>query len=201
MKKIIIFASGRGSNAEVIYRAIQDGVVPATLVAVISDCKGALVLDKAKAWGIPTKTIVRKEYETQDLFDQALVDAVAPFAPDGIVLAGFMRLLGPTFIEAYENRILNIHPSLLPSFPGLKAQQQAVDAGVKISGCTIHFVDAGMDTGPIIMQVAVPVFPDDTGDTLAQRILPIEHETYEQAIALFCQEKLRIRDKKVSITE
>lgn len=200
-KRIIIFASGRGSNAEALYGAIRDGVVQATLVAVLSDNPQAEVLTKAIAWGIPTIAVDRKQFADKETFEQALLDAIAPYQPEGIVLAGFMRLLGNTFITPYENRILNIHPALLPSFPGLHAQGQAVAAGVKVSGCTVHFVDTGMDSGPIIMQEAVPVYANDTEDTLSARILPKEHALYKQALALFCADKLRIIDHVVHIEE
>ena len=124
-----------------------------------------------------------------------------PYKVDGIVLAGYMRIVGAPLIERYEHRILNIHPALLPSFPGLHGHQQAIDRGVKITGCTVHFVDAGMDTGPIIMQNTVPVLPDDTEDTLSDRLLPIEHKTYKEALRLFCEDKLTIKGRVVYIED
>lgn len=198
-KRIAIFASGRGSNAEALYQAMQAGEVNGEVVVVVSDYSTAAVLTKAQAWGVPTVAVERKSYGSKEDFEQALLDAIAPYTPDVVVLAGFMRLLGPTFINAYPNQIVNIHPALLPSFPGLHAQRQAVEAGVKVSGCTVHFVDYGMDSGPIIMQTAVPVMADDTEDSLAARILPHEHATYKRALALLCDDKLETINRIVHV--
>ncbi len=198
-KKLAIFASGRGSNAEALHDAIKAGTINGDIVVVVTDHADAGVIERAERWNVTVIVIERKGFESKDAFEQAMIDAIAPYSPDGIVLAGYMRLLGPTFITPYENRILNIHPALLPSFPGLHAQGQAVVAGVKVSGCTVHFVDTGMDSGPIIMQNTVPVYADDTEDTLAERLLPIEHVTYKEALALFCDDKLEIKDHIVHI--
>lgn len=200
-KKLAIFASGRGSNAAALYDAMQAGEINGQVVVVVTDYKDAKVLERAAQWGVPAQVVERKAYASKDEFEQAMLDAIAPYEPDAIVLAGYMRLLGPTFIGPYENKILNIHPALLPSFPGLHAQGQAVKAGVKVSGCTVHFVDTGMDSGPIIMQAVVPVYADDTEDTLAARILPEEHKTYKKALALFCDDKLVIKDHIVHIKD
>lgn len=197
VKRLAVFASGRGSNAQALYEAMKRGDIKGTLDVVVSDHEDAPVLYKAAAWHVPTIAVIRNQYESKKAFERALLEAIAPYQVDGVVLAGYMRLLGPTFIEAYEHRILNIHPALLPSFPGLHAQRQAIEAGVKISGCTVHFVDSGMDSGPIIMQNTVPVLPTDTEDTLAARLLPIEHRTYQEALALFCEDKLVIKDHVV----
>ena len=151
-KRLAVFAGGRGSNAAALYDAMQAGEINGTVVVVVSDNPKAKVLDRAAEWGVPTLVVEPKKFESRPAFEQALLDALAPYKVDGILLAGYMRLLGETFITPYEHRILNIHPALLPSFPGLHAQGQAVKAGVKISGCTVHFVDTGMDSGPIIMQ-------------------------------------------------
>lgn len=198
-KKLAIFASGRGSNAEALHDAIKAGTINGDIVVVVTDHADAGVIERAERWNVTVIVIERKGFESKDAFEQAMIDAIAPYSPDGIVLAGYMCLLGPTFITPYENRILNIHPALLPSFPGLHAQGQAVVAGVKVSGCTVHFVDTGMDSGPIIMQNTVPVYADDTEDTLAERLLPIEHVTYKEALALFCDDKLEIKDHIVHI--
>lgn len=198
-KKLAIFASGRGSNAEALHDAIKAGTINGDIVVVVTDHADAGVIERAERWNVTVIVIERKGFESKDAFEQAMIDAIAPYSPDGIVLAGYMRLLGPTFITPYENRILNIHPALLPSFSGLHAQGQAVVAGVKVSGCTVHFVDTGMDSGPIIMQNTVPVYADDTEDTLAERLLPIEHVTYKEALALFCDDKLEIKDHIVHI--
>ena len=198
-KKIGIFASGRGSNAEALYQAIQDGTIDGDLELILTDHKEAGIVDKARTWGIPLLIIERADYPSKEAFEEAQVQALAPYDLDVLVLAGYMRLLGPTLIDAYEGRILNIHPALLPSFPGLHAQGQAVAAGVKVAGCTVHFVDLGMDSGPIIMQNTVPVYASDTEETLAARLLPVEHKTYVEALALFCKDSLSIVDGIVHI--
>lgn len=198
-KKLAVFASGRGSNAQALYEAMEAGQINASISIVVSDHSNAAVLERAAKWGVPTAVISRKNYNSKEEFEEAMLDAIAPYKVDGVVLAGYMRLLGPTFIEPYENRILNIHPALLPSFPGLHAQGQAVEAGVKVSGCTVHFVDTGMDSGPIIMQNTVPVYAEDTEETLAERLLPVEHKTYKEALALFCEDRLEIKNHTVYI--
>lgn len=198
-KKIGIFASGRGSNAEALYRSMLDGTIDGDLKLILTDHKEAGIVDKARTWGIPLLIIERADYPSKEAFEEAQVQALAPYDLDVLVLAGYMRLLGPTLIDAYEGRILNIHPALLPSFPGLHAQGQAVAAGVKVAGCTVHFVDLGMDSGPIIMQNTVPVYASDTEESLAARLLPVEHKTYVEALALFCKDSLSIVDGIVHI--
>lgn len=198
-KKIGIFASGRGSNAEALYQSMLDGTIDGDLKLILTDHKEAGIVDKARTWGIPLLIIERADYPSKEAFEEAQVQALAPYDLDVLVLAGYMRLLGPTLIDAYEGRILNIHPALLPSFPGLHAQGQAVAAGVKVAGCTVHFVDLGMDSGPIIMQNTVPVYASDTEETLAARLLPVEHKTYVEALALFCKDSLSIVDGIVHI--
>ncbi len=200
-KRLAVFASGRGSNAEAIYKAIKDKEIKGEIVVILSDKANAAVLDKSAEWDIPTLVIEPKAYLTKEAMEQDMINLLAPYELDGIILAGYMRLLGETFIKAYEYKILNIHPALLPSFPGLHAQRQAVEAGVKVSGCTVHFVDAGMDTGPIIMQEVVPVYAEDTEETLSERILTVEHAMYKRVVALFCEDKLEIRNHKVFIKE
>ncbi|SUP44720.1 Phosphoribosylglycinamide formyltransferase [Veillonella criceti] len=200
-KRIAIFASGRGSNAAALYEAIQAGTIQAQVVVVLSDHQEVPVLGRAAEWGVPSVVVERKAYASKEAFEEAMLAAIAPYEPEAIVLAGYMRLLGPTFIKPYEHKILNIHPALLPSFPGLHAQGQAVAAGVKVSGCTVHFVDTGMDSGPIIMQAVVPVYADDTEDTLAARILPEEHKIYKKALALFCEDRLTIKNHIVHIED
>lgn len=199
-KKIGIFASGRGSNAEALYQAMLDGTIDGDLKLILTDHKEAGIVDKARTWGIPLLIIERVDYSSKEAFEEAQVQALAPYDLDVLVLAGYMRLLGQTLIDAYEGRILNIHPALLPSFPGLHAQGQAVAAGVKVAGCTVHFVDLGMDSGPIIMQNTVPVYASDTEESLAARLLPVEHKTYIEALALFCQDSLSVVDGIVHIT-
>ena len=199
-KKIGIFASGRGSNAEALYQAMLDGTIDGDLKLILTDHKEAGIVDKARTWGIPLLIIERNDYPSKEAFEEAQVQALAPYDLDVLVLAGYIRLLGQTLIDAYGGRILNIHPALLPSFLGLHAQGQAVAAGVKVAGCTVHFVDLGMDSGPIIMQNTVPVYASDTEDSLAARLLPVEHKTYVEALTLFCKDSLSVVDGIVHIT-
>ena len=176
-----------------------DGTIDGDLKLILTDHKEAGIVDKARTWGILLLIIERADYPSKEAFEEAQVQALAPYDLDVLVLAGYMRLLGPTLIDAYEGRILNIHPALLPSFPGLHAQGQAVAAGVKVTGCTVHFVDLGMDSGPIIMQNTVPVYASDTEETLAARLLPVEHKTYVEALTLFCKDSLTVVDGIVHI--
>lgn len=191
-KRLALFASGRGSNGEALYKAMQEGLIKGEFVIIITDHADAGIVERSKGWGIPMVIIERSQFDSKQAFEQAQLEALEPYHVDGIVLAGYMRIVGSGLIARYEHKILNIHPALLPSFPGLHGNQQAIDAGVKITGCTVHFVDAGMDTGPIIMQNTVPVYPDDTEDTLSERLLPVEHATYREALRLFCDDALRI---------
>lgn len=200
-KRLALFASGRGSNGEALYKAMQDGIINGEFVIIITDHGDAGIVERSKGWNIPIVVIERSDFQSKADFELAQLQALTPYDVDGIVLAGYMRIVGAPLIEAYEHKILNIHPALLPSFPGLHGHQQAIDAGVKITGCTVHFVDAGMDTGPIIMQNTVPVFADDTEDTLSERLLPIEHATYREALALFCNDALCIDGRIVSYKE
>lgn len=200
-KRLALFASGRGSNGEALYKAMQDGIINGEFVIIITDHGDAGIVERSKGWNIPIVVIERSDFQSKADFELAQLQALAPYDVDGIVLAGYMRIVGAPLIEAYEHKILNIHPALLPSFPGLHGHQQAIDAGVKITGCTVHFVDAGMDTGPIIMQNTVPVFADDTEDTLSERLLPVEHATYREALALFCNDALCIDGRVVSYKE
>ena len=158
-------------------------------------------MDRAKEWGVPVILADRKQFDSKAAFEQYILDQIAPYQVDVICLAGFMRLLSGDFISHYEHKIINIHPALLPSFRGLHAQGQAVAAGVKIAGCTVHFVVPDMDAGPIILQSAVPVLDDDTEDTLAARILTKEHPTFVKAVSLFCDDKLTIDGNVVKGTQ
>ena len=176
---------------------MQEGLINGEFVIVITDHADAGIVECSKDWGIPLVIIERSQFDSKQDFEQAQLDTLEPYCVYGIVLAGYMRIVGTGLIARYEHKILNIHPALLPSFPGLHGHQQAIDAGVKVTGCTVHFVDAGMDTGPIIMQNTVPVYPDDTEDTLSERLLPIEHATYREALRLFCEDALRIEGRIV----
>lgn len=196
-KRLALFASGRGSNGEALYKAMQEGLINGEFVVIITDHADAGIVERSKGWGIPLIAIERSQFDSKQTFEQAQLDALEPYCVDGIVLAGYMRIVGAGLIARYEHKILNIHPALLPSFSGLHGHQQAIDVGVKVTGCTVHFVDAGMDTGPIIMQNTVPVYPDDTEDTLSERLLPVEHATYREALRLFCEDALRIEGRVV----
>ena len=200
-KNMVIFASGRGSNAVALYEAVQAGTINAEVKGLVCDIPGAPVMDRAKEWGIPVILADRKQFDSKAAFEQFILDSIAPFKADIICLAGFMRLLSSDFISHYEHKMINIHPALLPSFRGLHAQRQALEAGVKVAGCTVHFVVPDMDAGPIILQSVVPVKEDDTEDTLAARILTKEHPTFVKAVSLYCDDKLRIEGNIVKGTE
>jgi phosphoribosylglycinamide formyltransferase-1 len=196
MKRIAILVSGRGSNFEAIARNITAGKLQAEIVAVISNNPEAVALTTARGLGLNAISLPSKGIDS-DRYAQMVCDALAPLAVDLLCLAGFMRRVGAPLLTAYERRILNIHPSLLPSFPGLHVQQQALDYGVRFSGCTVHFVDAGLDTGPIVAQAAVPVLDDDTADTLAARILVEEHRLFTEAIALVLGGAYRVEGRRI----
>jgi phosphoribosylglycinamide formyltransferase-1 len=194
MKNIVILISGRGSNMEAIVRAMESEGWPARIAAVISNKPEAKGLEYAQARGIPTAVVANKEYATRAEFDAALQETIDRFAPDLVVLAGFMRILTAPFVEHYEGRMLNIHPSLLPLFPGLGTHQQAIDAGEKEHGATVHFVTAELDHGPIVAQARIPVLPDDTEHTLSARLLVEEHKLYPYAVRLFVEDRLSIEE-------
>jgi phosphoribosylglycinamide formyltransferase-1 len=187
-KRIVVLISGRGSNME----ALLDARVPATFAAVISNVPGAGGLAIAKAHGVSTAVVDHKMYPDRDAFDAALRDAIDSFDPDLVVLAGFMRVLTDATVRHYAARMLNIHPSLLPAFPGLHTHRRALDAGVRVHGCTVHFVTPELDHGPIVIQAAVPVQADDTEDVLAARVLAQEHRVYPQAVSWFCENRLSL---------
>ncbi|GAB3459378.1 phosphoribosylglycinamide formyltransferase [Massilia terrae] len=201
MKNIVILISGRGSNMEAVVRACAAEQWPARVAAVISNKADAKGLEFAKAHGIPTAVVSNKDYPTRDAFDAALQQVIDGFAPDLVVLAGFMRILTATFVEHYAGRLLNIHPSLLPLFPGLDTHRQALDAGVLEHGATVHFVTAQLDHGPVVAQARIDVRPGDTPDTLAARLLSEEHKLYPYAVRLFVEDRLSIVDDGVVIAE
>lgn len=203
MKKIRvgILVSGRGSNMEAIIRNAKEGKIDAEVVIVLSDNPDAPAIEKAKKLGIEARYVYpgpKKTYMTPDR-EEEYVKILKDKGVELVCLAGFMRVLKKTFLQAFPGRIMNIHPSLLPAFPGLDAQKQAWEYGVKISGCTVHFVDEGIDTGPIILQRCVPVLEDDTPETLADRILKEEHKIYSEAIQLFAEGRLKIEGRRVRI--
>lgn len=198
---IAVLASGRGSNMEALAGAVRRGEIPARLVLVISDNPEAPVLSRARELGIPALGIARDRYSCRKDFEEALVGELKKADTDLLVLAGYMRLAGPVLLSAYGGRTVNIHPSLLPSFPGLDAQKQALEYGVKISGCTVHFVDDGMDTGPVIAQAAVPVLSGDTPESLAERILTQEHLLLPRVVGWLARGQVKRRDRQVWIEE
>ncbi|HOE63416.1 MAG TPA: phosphoribosylglycinamide formyltransferase [Candidatus Sumerlaeota bacterium] len=197
--RVAIFVSGRGSNMEAILNEKKKGNLPnAEIALVLSDKADAPALEKANAAGVKTVFVDSKPYrKNREGYDAEVLKVLREHNIEFIVLAGFMRIITPVLIEAFSHRIINIHPALLPAFPGLHAQKQALDYGVKVSGCTVHFVDAGMDTGPIILQTAIPVNPDDTEDTLSARILEFEHRLLPRALDLATSRRLRVDGRKV----
>ena len=197
MKRIVVLISGRGSNMEALVRRRMAESWPAQIVAVLSNRPDAAGLAFARAHGIETAVVDHQTHATREAFDLALHDAVARHAPDLVVLAGFMRVLGPAFVRAWSGRLLNIHPSLLPSFPGLHTHQRALEAGCKVAGATVHFVTEALDHGPIVIQSAVPVHPDDTEDTLAARVLATEHQIYPRAVRWFVDGALEVAGGRV----
>ncbi|MBC3863007.1 phosphoribosylglycinamide formyltransferase [Undibacterium jejuense] len=192
MKKIVILISGRGSNMQAVVEACVNQKWPAQIAAVISNKTDASGLEYAASKGIQTAVVVSKEFSQREAFDAALQQKIDEFSPDIVVLAGFMRILTPAFVKHYAGRMLNIHPSLLPSFVGLATHRQALDAGVKLHGATVHFVTAELDHGPIVAQAAVPVHNDDTENSLAQRVLEQEHIIYPRAVRQFVEGKISI---------
>lgn len=200
-KRIAILLSGRGSNFEAIYRAIKEGKINAEIGVVISNKEDARGLLKAREFGLETLFLNPKEFSSREEYDLKLAEEIEKRNIDLICLAGWMRILTPPFVQRFRNRIMNIHPALLPSFPGLEAQKQALEYGVRYSGCTVHFVNEEVDAGPIILQAVVPVFQNDTVETLSERILKEEHRIYPEAIRLFVEGKLRIEGRRVIIED
>lgn len=198
-KNIGVLASGRGSNLQSIMDACAAGRIPARVAVVISNNKDAYALERARQAGIAAVAVNTGDYPDKAEYEKYIVDILKEHNVHLVCLAGYMRLVGATLLEAFPGRVMNIHPALLPAFPGLHGQEQAWRYGVKYSGCTVHFVDEGMDTGPIILQAVVPVHDDDTADTLAARILEQEHRIYPEAINLYCTGKLVVEGRKVRI--
>lgn len=201
MLKIAVLASGSGSNLQSIIDNIQAGKLDAQIQLVLSDKKDAYALKRAASAGIKTCYMNPKDYDDRVSYDKALAEEVKASGAELIVLAGFMRILNKVFLEKFNNRVINIHPALLPSFPGLHAQEQAWAYGVKVSGCTVHFVDCGTDTGPIIAQRTVPVLETDTADDLAKRILVEEHKIYPYVIQMIAEGRVQLVNNKVKINE
>ena len=198
-KRIAVLASGRGSNFQAVIDAIQSGRIPADCVALITDNPKAYAIERAEKAGIPQVVIDYSSFPSREVYERALLSAMKEANADLFVLAGYMRILGTSIVRAFPGRMVNIHPALLPSFTGLHAQRQAVQYGVKVAGCTVHFVDESLDGGPIILQGCVPVMDDDDEDSLADRILEQEHICFPDAIRLFCEDRLEIVGRKVII--
>ena len=192
MKSIVILISGRGSNLQ----AMLDANLPCRIAAVISNRADAEGLNSAKSRGITTSVVDHRDFTDRESFDASLAQTIETFQPDMVVLAGFMRILTEGFVKRFHGKLVNIHPSLLPAYGGLRTHSRALADGVKIHGCTVHFVSTDLDHGPIIIQAAVPVLPDDTEQTLAARVLREEHRIYPQAIRWFCTEQVSLNDKQ-----
>jgi phosphoribosylglycinamide formyltransferase 1 len=198
-KRIIVLASGRGSNFQAILEALSEGRINASCVRLISDVPGCYATERAKFSGVPVTIVDYRSFPSKEAYEQALLYAMKECRPDLVVLAGYMRILGKDIVRSFHGKIMNIHPALLPSFPGLHAQRQAIAYGVKVAGCTVHFVDEMMDSGPIILQKCVPVLPDDDEDLLSERILREEHRCYPYAVKLFCEDRLKIEGRIVRV--
>ena len=198
MKRIVVLISGQGSNLDAIVRASEAQDWPGRVVAVISNRAEARGLQSAQAQGIATEVLDHKAFADRTAFDAALAGTIDRHAPDLVVLAGFMRILTPEFVGRYEGRMLNVHPSLLPSFTGLHTHRRAIEEGCKVAGATVHFVSAELDHGPIVAQAVVPVLPDDDETTLAQRVLAAEHELYPRAVGWFVKGELALKDGRVT---
>jgi phosphoribosylglycinamide formyltransferase-1 len=194
-----VLASGGGTNLQAIIDRCREGSFPAEIAVVIANNPGVGALERARQAGIPARCINHRDFASREEFDAALVEALREAGIELVVLAGFMRIITKVLLDAFPLRIINIHPALLPAFPGLHVQQQAIDYGARFSGCTVHFVDGGVDTGPIIIQAVVPVLPGDTADTLAARILIQEHQIYPRAIQLLAEGRVRVTGRTVAI--
>ena len=199
--RLAVLASGSGTNLQSIIDQSQQGLLDAEICLVISNNPGAGALTRAAQAKIATLCIDHREFDTREDFDRAVIAGAQKAGAELIVLAGFMRIISALFLQAFPQRIINIHPSLLPAFPGLHVQQKAIEYGAKLSGCTVHFVDSGVDTGPIIIQAAVPILHDDSEESLAARILEQEHKIYPQAIQWIAEGRIKIVDRQVQIID
>ena len=200
MMRLGVLASGSGSNLQAILDACASGSIPAQVAVVVCNVAGARALSRAEAAHVPAVHLAHGAYPSRDAYDAALVELLRRHQVELVCLAGFMRLITPVLLSAFQNRILNIHPSLLPAYPGMHAVRQALNGGAKVSGCTVHIVDEGCDTGPIVLQAAVPVLDGDTEESLAARILEQEHRIYPEAIRLFAEGRIRLQGKRVKVS-
>ncbi len=201
--RVAVLASGRGSNLQAVIDAIEAGQVHATIVAVISNKKDAAALERARKHGLPDLFVDPKPFagrpDSREAYDRALLEVLEKHNVELVLLSGYMKIVTAVLVNAYANRMMNIHPSLLPSFPGLEVQKKAIEWGCKLAGCTVHFVTEGVDEGPIILQAAVPILDGDTSDTLAARILVQEHKIYPRAVQLFSEGRLQVDGRRVRI--
>lgn len=199
-KQVAVFASGSGSNFEAVVAAsLADSASPYEVALLVCDKPGAYAVERAGRLGVPVFAVRPKDYGSREAYEAAVVGELQERGIDVIVLAGYMRLITPVLLDAYENRILNIHPSLLPAFPGLHAVEQALEYGAKVAGVTVHFVDGGMDTGPIIAQETLPVLPDDTAETLYPRVQAIEHRLYPAVVRAVTEDRVRLAGRRVMV--
>jgi len=203
--RVAVLASGRGSNLQAVIDAIEAGRVQAQIVVVISNKKNAVALERARKHGLKDLFVDPKPFagrpDSREAYDQSLLEILQQHEVELVLLAGYMKIVTAVLVNAYANRMMNIHPSLLPSFPGLDVQKKAIDWGCKLAGCTVHFVTEGVDEGPIIIQAAVPILDGDTPDTLAARILVQEHKIYPRAVQLFAEGRLRVEGRRVFIDD
>ena len=202
--RVGVLASGRGSNLQAIIDAIEAGTLAAKIAVVLSNKKDAQALERARRHGLTDVFLDPKPFagqpDSREAYDRAILDILKKYDVELIALAGYMKIVTPVLIGAYPNRIMNIHPALLPAFPGLEVQKKAIEWGVKITGCTVHFVTEGVDEGPIIIQAAVPVLEGDSADTVTARILAEEHRIYPRAIQLYAEGRLRVEGRRVRVT-
>jgi len=198
-KRIATLASGRGSNFQAVIDAVAAGDIPAICVGLITDNPQAYAVERARAAGIPVTVVDYARFPSKAAYEEALLAAMRNCRADLFVLAGYMRILGAAIVHEFSGRMMNIHPALLPAFAGLHAQRQAIEYGVKVSGCTVHLVDEGMDTGPIVVQRCVPVLSDDDESALADRILAEEHRALPLAVKLFCEDRLEVAGRRVRV--
>ncbi len=199
MLKVGVLASGRGSNFEALAKAFRSGKIKGEIKVLIVDKRNAGAIERAKKYGINWIFVDAKSFPTREDYDSKIVSILKHLEVDLVCLAGYMRIVSPVFVNAFKNRIMNIHPAILPAFPGLNAQKKAVEYGVKVSGATVHFVDEGVDTGPVIIQAVVPVSPEDTEKTLSEKILKFEHRIYPQAVKWFAEGRIKVNGRKVIV--
>jgi len=199
MLKVGVLASGRGSNFEALAKAFRSGKIKGEIKVLIVDKRNAGAIERAKKYGINWIFVDAKSFPTREDYDSKIVSILKHLEVDLVCLAGYMRIVSPVFVNAFKNRIMNIHPAILPAFPGLNAQKKAVEYGVKVSGATVHFVDEGVDTGPVIIQAVVPVSPEDTEETISEKILKFEHRIYPQAVKWFAEGRIKVNGRKVIV--